>query len=252
MHTCTDKPQSRSLLLEGASNFRDVGGYATRDGRRVRWRRIFRSNHLGQLSGADLATIGAIGLRSIVDFRCADEVAKAPPVPIPGAVRHATPIDPSMASRLQDKAGSAAAATGAQTESLMHELYRDFVRHHAQAFRVLFGHLLADATPLVFHCSAGKDRTGLAAALVLCALGVPRAQVVDDYLLTNLHWRMDRAGMDLPGAVLDVIERADHRFLGSAFDTIDAEFGGMDRYLREHAGLPDPARAQLTALYLES
>ena len=116
----------------------------------------------------------------------------------------------------------------------------------------LFTHLLDSDAPLVFHCTAGKDRTGFAAALILLALGVPRPVVMEDFLLTNLLYR--RAGpriqTDVPLEVMEVIWKVRGDFLEAALQVVDNDDGGVDNYLAR-IGMGERERARLTALYLQ-
>jgi protein-tyrosine phosphatase len=254
MTTHTDSPYSLSQgpRLIGASNFRDVGGYVSSYGRRVRQGRIFRSNQLGQLTTHDLSQLETLGVHSVVDFRSDDEVAKAGPGLLTGAFRHSLPIDPSIGYQLRTRLEGGQPINRQVTEDLMCDLYRGFVRDQAGHFRRFFELLLAESTPLVFHCSAGKDRTGFAAALILSALGVSRDLVFQDYMLTNLLWKIDPLSMgDLPGDVMTALGRAEEVFLAAAFETITTEFGGLDHYLAHELGLHTPERARLSGLYLE-
>ena len=254
MTTHTDSPYSLSQgpRLIGASNFRDVGGYVSSDGRRVRQGRIFRSNQLGQLTAHDLAQLETLGVHSVVDFRSDDEVAKAGPGLLTGALRHTLPIDPSIGYQLRTRLEGGQPINRQVTEELMCDLYRGFVCDHARHFRRFFELLLAESTPLVFHCSAGKDRTGFAAALILSALGVSRDLVFQDYMLTNLLWKIDPLSMgDLPADVMTALGRAEEAFLSAAFETITTEFGSMDHYLSLELGLHTPERTRLSDLYLE-
>ena len=254
MRTHTDSPQSLAIgpRLIGASNFRDVGGYVSSDGRRVQRGRIFRSNQLGQLTSQDLSQLETLGVHSVVDFRSDDEVAKAGPGLLTGAFRHTLPIDPTIGYQLRIRLEGGQPINRQVTEELMCDLYRGFVRDHAGHFRRFFELLLAESTPLVFHCSAGKDRTGFAAALILSALGVSRDLVFQDYMLTNLLWKIDPlATGDLPADVTTALGRAEEVFLAAAYETIDTEFGGMDQYLAHELGLHPPERTRLSELYLE-
>src|SRR3954462_10875474 len=196
-----DSP-TRHLALQGASNFRDLGGYPTADGRITRWRQIFRSNHLGQLTAADIEIVRALGVRSAFDFRGIEERAAGVCVVNEIAV-HSLPIEPTVVAALRAELGRGRLTAPVALE-LMRESYRNYVRHNTASFRNLFGHLLEDRAPLVIHCTAGKDRTGFASALILHALGVADEIIAEDYLLTNRHYKRDASNVsDLPADVLD-------------------------------------------------
>lgn len=252
MQAMTSPAPTRSLGLQGATNFRDLGGYPGLDGRPVRWRRLFRSNHLGHLTAEDQRALGTLGLRHVVDFRSPDEVQQTAAARLPDVVLHALPIEPVIGAQLRSRLADGRGPTAADTAALMQDLYGEFVRLHTARFRALFDRLLEVDEPLVFHCSAGKDRTGLAAALLMSALGVPQPLIEEDYQLTNRLWRMERAGQPFPEPVIAVLESADLAFLRAAFDTIATEFGGMERFLLEQMGLDAARRARLVARYLES
>src|SRR5215471_18602119 len=171
---------ARHLDLEGASNFRDLGGYPTADGRIVRWRRIFRSNHLGHLTPADVEVVRGLGVRSAFDFRGVDERASAACVVEEIAV-HSLPIEPTVVAALRARL-QARALSSAEALEIMRESYRGYVRLNTHSFRELFSHLIEESSPLVIHCTAGKDRTGFACALILHALGVSEKVISEDYL----------------------------------------------------------------------
>jgi protein-tyrosine phosphatase len=241
----------RHLNLQGASNFRDLGGYRTVDGRVVRWRQLFRSNHLGHLTEADVAIVRDLGVRSAFDFRGIEERTAAV-CALAEIEVHSLPIEPTVvaALRAQLAAGSLSAATALE---IMRESYGDYVRRNTHRFRALFAHLLDDRAPLVIHCTAGKDRTGFACALVLHALDVPDDVIGEDYLLTNRFYRRDTSSAsDLPDDVRQAIGSVEASFLAAAFDAIRADYGDLDNYLKEGLALGTGERAALQARYLQS
>ena len=242
----------RVLCLEGNSNFRDLGGYVAADGRRLQWRRIFRSDHLADLSAADLQTLAELGIGYMVDFRGADERA-AQGYAWPQFSCHSLMVEPMVVQRTQQLLQAGHRLTATQTVGLMQETYCSFVHAHADRFAQLFQLLRHSDAPLVFHCTAGKDRTGWAAALILHALGVSREQVMEDYLLSNALYQRPPvvATGRLPLEVLDVLWQVQAPFLDSALDLVDRDHGGMDRYLAEVLGMDSAARAELAQRYLE-
>jgi len=241
----------RVLPLRGATNFRDLGGYRGHGGRPLRWRRLFRSDHLGGLSDDDRATLAALGLVRSFDFRGEAERA-AVPYELPGLTQHSLAIEPTVAQRLNERAAAGEPLTAEVAVGLMKDLYRGLVGEHAHRFAELFDHLLASDAPSVFHCTAGKDRTGVAAALVLLALGVPRDVVVADYLLTNDIYRhppLPRGGA--PAEALAAVWRVQRDYLEAALQVIDDGHGGIEPYLRRRLGLSDAAQRTLASRYLQ-
>jgi protein-tyrosine phosphatase len=242
---------ARHLSLAGASNFRDLGGYPTGDGRSLRWRKLFRSNHLGHLTEDDVKVVRDLGVRSAFDFRGVQERAAAACVVEEIAV-HSLPIEPTVVALLRAKL-QARALSSADALEIMRDSYRGYVRTNTHSFRELFAQLLEDTAPLVIHCTAGKDRTGFACALILHTLGVSDDVIAEDYLLTNRYYRRDpNNGSELPDDVKNVLGTVQTSFLGAAFAAIDADYGDLESYLRDGLGLGHTERASLEARYLQS
>ena len=246
----TDHPD-RVWPLQGASNFRDLGGYPGQDGRPVRWRRLFRSDHLGGLTEADKAQLTALGLARSFDFRGEAERA-AVGYQLPGLTQHSLAIEPTVVQRMQDLIDAGQSLTPARAAELMADLYRALVNDQSHRFAELFEHLLTADAPLVFHCTAGKDRTGFAAALILLALGVPRELVLQDYLLTNRVFKHPAATLHtLSPEVLAVLWQVQPGFLDAALQVVDSDHGGIAHYLQRRMGLSPAAQRTLTERYLQ-
>ena len=229
-------PMPSVLLLQGASNFRDVGGYTTQDGRSVKRGQVFRSDHLAGLTADDVLQVQGMGLTHSLDFRGVAECA-ATPYDIAGVQRVALSIEPSVIAKMQALVAQGIEPTTEETVELMRGTYRDFVNHNADTFGRFLKHLLAHSTPQVFHCTAGKDRTGFAAALLLSALGVDRATIEHDYLLTNQLYRRDpHIEGKGPAHVMKVLWQVQPAFLHAAFEAVDQQ-GGMQDYLHGPIGL---------------
>lgn len=240
----------RHLPLRGASNFRDLGGYQGHGGRSVRWRLLFRSDHLANLTDEDLGQLQALQIGRSFDFRGVQESA-AQAYQWPGTQRHHLAIEPTLVQYLHMQAQNGQAITPQAAADAMQVTYRGFVRQSSDRFAQLFAHLLADDAPLVFHCTAGKDRTGLAAALILSALGVSQEDILQDYLLTNALYRHEAGqGGLLSAEVLDVVWRVKAEYLQAALQVIDAEYGSMVQYLEVRMGLNPQRLERLRGIYL--
>lgn len=247
----TDLPQA--IALEGISNLRDLGGWPVAGGR-VRRGRIFRAAALAGMTAADADVLAGLGLRTICDLRGREESAGAPsPLAALGGIRlHALPIEPSVGASLRDILATRD-ATGTDAHALMRQAYVAYTVEWAHQYRTLFDLLLDPAgTPLLFHCSAGKDRTGFGAALILTALGADRATVMADYLATRRHWRGDAAmAAALPADAAAALLGVAPELLDAAFEAIETQGGGFARYAADRLGL-DPARlARLRATLIE-
>ena len=177
----------RRVPLEGGVNFRDLGGYRTVDGRRIKWGRIFRSDHLGRLSDRDVLYLQKIGIRLVCDFRTPAEIKKLPDRYRRGRtlrlpIRHGESDPADTFDRIEN--GDIAW----MTEDYMIRGYIKNVDNFAPLWATFFEALAEPANrPLVFHCTGGKDRAGVAAALFLLALGVPEETVIRDHGLSNLY-----------------------------------------------------------------
>lgn len=178
----------RLVALDGVQNFRDIGGYATADGRFVGWGRIFRSAQLSELTPGDLQRIEALRIRSVYDLRSTEEQASEPTAwtgpDAPARLTHAYSIDyaPFVAAFANgiDAAGARALMTG---------FYGQMSESYKVQFREVFAELLSpEEGAVLYHCTAGKDRTGVTTAMILMALGVSREVVMADYLLSNTYY----------------------------------------------------------------
>jgi protein-tyrosine phosphatase len=253
MNSAFETPERPTVapLLQGASNFRDVGGYPTAGGQRIKRGHVFRSDHLAGLSEADVARLKVLGVRHSLDFRGTAECATTP-YAIDGLERVALTIEPTVIARMQALVAQGVVPTTEETVALMCETYRDFVNRNADTYGKFMKHLLEQPTPQVFHCTAGKDRTGFAAALLLSALGVDRSTIEHDYLLTNQLYKRDARleGQGHPH-VMKVLWQVQPEFLQAAFDAVDKQHGGMNDYLHGAIGLSPQELAELRRLLLE-
>ena len=179
MHDVSMDTRERLLPLAGASNFRDLGGYPTTDGGMTRWGQLFRSDTLHELTEADLEVLRGVGLASVIDLRTATELERSGR----GLLGNEA-IAYLHASVLQEEGGeSVAVPAPSDDDPAERYLWYLEVGHRALTEALT---MIADPKnrPLVFHCAAGKDRTGVLAALVLDILGVEHSVIVDDYAIT--------------------------------------------------------------------
>lgn len=253
----------RRLPLAGTDNFRDIGGYQTRDERFVRWGLLYRSNNLADLSGEDLRYLGRLRVRLVCDFRSEPERARQPnrsPTDDPPETAELTiaveGVDPAtMQERIRT------GVSGDELETVMLNAYRSFVTHHSDQWATMFERIAKPGNlPTIVHCTAGKDRTGFASAMVLLALGVPEKTVFEDYMATN-RYRADYGrwikrlvpiyslfrtrGEDL-APLLD----ARRPYLQASLDTIEELYGSVDAYLEQRLGVTPEEREQLQQTFL--
>ena len=239
-----------TIALDGASNLRDLGGYRTEDGRLVRRGLVFRSAALAAVTDADLAIIAALGLRTICDLRGVEEICRAP-TRVQGVRIVPLPIEPTVGAGLRDILATKQ-ATGEALHAVLERAYVAYAVSSSDQYRVMLDLVMSGGTPLLFHCSAGKDRTGFGAAMLLTALGVPWDTVLADFEATNRLWRRDTVySSDLPADVREALLRAEPLLLTAAFDAARGRFGSIDGYLAEALGLGSTQRSRLRDLLLE-
>lgn len=241
------------LHLKGGSNFRDLGGYTTADGRTVRRNAVFRSAHLGGLTDEDRGALGKLGVRTIVDLRGVNEAAETPHLIDGLACRIVgAHIEPGVGDKIRGAVADGSANPYVMMQFLT-DHYRDYPRRCAPGFRTLFATLSdGEHRPLVFHCTAGKDRTGFASALLLTLLGVPWETVMEDYLRTNDLWtghigRYPELDIDTRAAIIE----ARTPYLEAAFEVLRGDFGTPEDFAEKALGLDAAARDRLKRDLLE-
>jgi protein-tyrosine phosphatase len=173
--------ETRHVTLAGCFNFRDLGGYATEDGRELKWQRLYRADGLTRLSTEDCAALTELGLSTVIDLRTKDEVDQRGkfPVEVVEVEYHHLPLSDSIPGTEEIRDWGEPQFVSARYRQLLTEGAGSIARAI---------HLLASpgSLPAVFHCSAGKDRTGVLAAVVLGCLGVSDAVIIDDYSLSSI------------------------------------------------------------------
>jgi len=248
---------ARLVPLEGAHNFRDLGGYTGLGDRQIRWGRLFRSDTLHELTVADVAQLRSLGLRTVIDLRTERELSltgRGPLEPEEIAFRHLAVVREGAD---RTAAGEAVAAPAAPGEDLSERYlwYLEVGRDSLVEALTLLGD--GARYPLVFHCAAGKDRTGVLAALVLEILGVDREVIVADYLLTAERMDLIMARYRADPAFAERIARTPASRLGvdgatmeGFLDGVADRFGGA-RSWAVGAGASGEALDRMTALLLD-
>lgn len=251
----------RRLPLDGADNFRDLGGYRTADERFVRWGVLFRSNDLADFTDADLDYLSEVDIRLQCDLRSDLEREKRPNrvllTPVPEILEYPIPQAGMNPSEIQE-----AIRTGTMGEldirQIMLSTYRSFPIEHRDLWARIFSRLQdPNSLPFLVHCTAGKDRTGFISALVLLALGVPEQTVYEDYLATN-RYRATYNNFVLRWVPLYSLFRTERKellplldaraeYLDASFQEIRNRWGSVDVYLEEALGLTPERREALRA-----
>ncbi|MDR3510607.1 MAG: tyrosine-protein phosphatase [Caulobacteraceae bacterium] len=257
----------RLLPLQGGRNFRDLGGYRAADGRQVRWGRIFRSGVMSGLTEADIAYLARLGLKVVCDLRSSAERTSEPSPFLKSAAPQVAAFDYEMAGSIE---GLGRARNRDEAVAAFASAYVDFLQVLAPHYTDMFARLVRGQTPLAVNCSAGKDRTGVASALILSVLGVPRETVVADYALSQTYTpvsyyrdqmagaakagdasaRMAQAFAHMPPDVVDVILGSDPQVMRLTLARIDRQFGGPVALAKARFGLTDATIARLRSVYL--
>jgi len=255
----------RKLPFTGAHNFRDLGGYKTEDGRRIKWGKIYRSDNLHSLTDEDVKYLSRLNIKSVVDFRSDEERESEPDRLTPGMTQVLLPIkfqpkeldDETLKNLMENLTFGTL-----DSSNLLVDFNIVIVKDFADEYKKFFRHVIENnAEPIVFHCTAGKDRAGFASAMILTVLGVPREKVIEDYLLTNTYVK-DHVDSEMLEIELKTFFRADtdnlrkinlvaERYIQAAFDTIDSEWGGMDNYISGPLSLTEEDILKLQDFYLE-
>lgn len=227
----------------------------SRDGRRIKWGRVYRSDSLASLTDDDLSYVEALGIRLICDFRRDEERDDAPsrfPANTPEVVHFN--VGPRRSDSKLFAHFSSEAVNAEDIRQAMIELYQSYVIEYRESFADFLRLAIeAQNLPLLFHCAAGKDRTGFAAAILLSALDVPHETIMKDYVLTNEHYKRDPSRFaHLPSPELfHTVMSAHPDYMDASFGIIDEEFGGVQAYLRNGLGLEDREIETLRANLLE-
>jgi protein-tyrosine phosphatase len=247
---------SRHIPFESVPNFRDLGGYRTHDGRTVAWRRLFRSAALHTMNERDMARLkGEIGPRAVIDLRNPRNPESNPEprlLEAIGARHYPLPFRPDSLSYLRDEAAAHPNATDMGALYLHRIREKPFARRLVDALEIMAER---DNHPLVFHCTAGKDRTGVLAAMVLAAIGVVDEDVVDDYTHSALFMKEIRTRMTSdPDTAQGVKDQPEFHWEASAgsmaafLALFRREYGSADGYLKAngaHSSLVDRLKAAL-------
>jgi protein-tyrosine phosphatase len=252
----------RLLSLKGSTNFRDLGGYKTKDGSTVKWGYLYRSDELAGLTNEGIQYMTNSGIKTVVDFRTDSEVSHKPDPVIPGIDNVRLPVgnDAGNISGINEIIASGDLSPLGEPGELLIESNKTFVRD--KAFRELVQKAIEENNfALLQHCTAGKDRTGFGSALLLLLLGVPEETVIEDFLLSNEYRKMHnektiqalkpvfktKKDEEIFRALMEVRKE----YLQAAFDEIKNEYGSFDQYFEKFLGVDKKEQKEFQKMLLE-
>ena len=246
--------------MDGSYNTRELGGYKTTDGKSVKWGVLFRSDKLSDISSADQEYLKSLGIKRIVDFRSADEKMEDPDR-IPSGIEYIEmPISVDGAMRRKIEA-VLRGETDREVKSFLIDANEEFVTSYADVYEKFLKDLINTGQPTLFHCTAGKDRAGFAAAIALIAIGVPRNDVIKDYMKTNsftaerieeMIGKVELMSLyQVDAEILRPLFGVEQEYIEMAFKTAEAQYGSLENYIRNGLNISDEEIKKLKSLLLE-
>lgn len=244
----------RKIVLDGTSNTRELGGYKTEDGRSLKWGILYRSDKLSELTDADQEYLLQLGIKRVIDFRSSEEKQNEPDQ-LPSTLKYIEmPIEADGAIRPKVEAilkGDLKEDVGA----ILVETNKEFISDFSGVYKGFIESLIENQEPTLFHCTAGKDRAGFAAALVLLAVGVPEKIVIEDYMKTNKYTEetiqdyINKINLYSLGSVDAEILRpllgVEERFIRAALDEIKQKYGNVENFIRDELKIRDESIIEL-------
>lgn len=247
----------RRLWVENAPNFRDLGGLKTRNGKTVAWGKLFRCGDMGKLSANDLTILKKENIRNVIDFRNEQEIKQSPDIyPTDFEVNRVwTSISPSNGDAMKkfySLIGNPN-TTSAEAEAVFEEFYAKMpenIKNYAPFFETLLNSKQTEAS--LFHCTAGKDRTGLGSALILSVLGVSEETIIEEYYLSNRYTQyLAKSGMmgQLKPEIAKVLAGVEPKYIKSTLNAIKTKHGSVIKMLETELGIDEAKRQQLIQKY---
>ncbi|MDA9140422.1 tyrosine-protein phosphatase [Gammaproteobacteria bacterium] len=263
LHTKNNSFQTeehRLLPMDGSHNTRELGGYKTTDGKTIKWGKLFRSDKLSDISKTDQAYLQNLGIKKIVDFRSEQEKAEDPNI-IPTGISYVEmpiSVDGAMRSKIE---AVLKGETDRKVQSFLIDANKEFVTNYADVYENFLRGLIDEDAPTLFHCTAGKDRAGFAAAITLIALGVSKEDVINDYMKTNA-FTQERIEEILGQIELMSLYQSDVEilrpllgveqiYIETAFRTAEDKYGSLENFIRDGLNISDEDIQKLRNKFLE-
>ena len=251
----------RLLPMDGAHNTRELGGYKTTDGKSVKWGMLYRSDKLSDISDTDQAYLQDLGIKKIIDFRSKEEKEEDPDI-IPKGIDYIEmpiSVDGAMRSKIE---AVLKGETNKDVKSFLIDANKEFVSNYNDVYEDFLRNLIDDDGPTLFHCTAGKDRAGFAAAITLIALGVSKEDVINDYMKTN-QFTKERIEEIIGQIELMTLYQTDaeilrpllgveREYIETAFQTAEEKYGSLENFIRDGLNISDEDIQKLRNKFIES
>ena len=251
----------RLLPMDGAHNTRELGGYKTTDGKSVKWGMLYRSDKLSDISDTDQAYLQDLGIKKIIDFRSKEEKEEDPDI-IPKGIDYIEmpiSVDGAMRSKIE---AVLKGETNKDVKSFLIDANKEFVSNYTDVYEDFLRNLINDDGPTLFHCTAGKDRAGFAAAITLIALGVSKEDVINDYMKTN-QFTKERIEEIIGQIELMTLYQTDaeilrpllgveREYIETAFQTAEEKYGSLENFIRDGLNISDEDIQKLRNKFIES
>ena len=252
--------EHRLLPMDGAHNTRELGGYETTDGKSVKWGMLFRSDKLSDISKTDQAYLQNLGIKKIIDFRSKEEKKEDPDI-IPKGINYVEmpiSVDGAMRSKIE---AVLKGETNKEVKSFLIDANKEFVSNYTGVYEEFLRNLIDDEGSALFHCTAGKDRAGFAAAITLIALGVSKEDVIQDYMKTN-QFTQERIEEIIGQIELMTLYQTDaeilrpllgveREYIETAFQTAEEKYGSLEGFIRDGLNISDEDIQKLRNKFLE-
>lgn len=251
----------RKLSMDGSYNSRELGGYKTTDGKSVKWGVLFRSDKLSDISLEDQKYLKNLGIQRIVDFRSKAEKAEDPDKIPEGVAYIEMPIEVDVAMRTKIEA-ILKGEINRNVKGFLIEANEEFIKNYSHIYSKFLKDLAKEQKPTMFHCTAGKDRAGFAAAITLIAIGVSKEDAINDYMKTN-EYTAERINemiskielMSLyqtDGELLRPLLGVEREYLEAAFKAAEDEYGSLENYIRSGLNISEKEIQQLRSFLLKT
>ena len=250
----------RKLSMDGSYNTRELGGYKTADGKSVKWGVLFRSDKLSDISLEDQKYLKNLGIQRIVDFRSKAEKTEDPDKIPDGMTYIEMPIEVDGAMRTKIEA-ILKGEINRNVKDFLIEANEEFIKNYSHIYSKFLKDLAKEQKPTMFHCTAGKDRAGFAAAITLIAIGVSKEDAINDYMKTNEYTakRIDEMISKIElmslyqtdGELLRPLLGVEREYLEAAFKAAENEYGSIENYIRSGLNISEKEIQQLRSFLLE-